>query len=246
MPRILLWDFDGTLGCRDGGWSATLAEIIQDDDRELDFTAEEIRPWMQDGYFWHRPETPHTHIHTADQWWAAMQPVFERALRSIGLDDWRAPRLAAQFRARYVDVSRWHLYDDALSTLAELSARGFDHMLLSNHVPELPGILAHLGLSPHLARVFNSAQTGYEKPNPHAFEQVRQACPDVHLVCMIGDNLSADVQGAESVGIPGILVRRFHAGATRFAPDLPAVMPLIDEILQEGVIAQPTLPQVIK
>ncbi|MBN1936657.1 MAG: HAD family hydrolase [Anaerolineae bacterium] len=239
--RILIWDFDGTLGYRDGGWSATLAEILHDCAPELGVTTEHIRPWMQDGYFWHYPEMPHTHIETADQWWAAMQPVFVRALCGVGVETERAGELAARFRPRYVDLSKWHLYDDVLVTLSRLSARtrrvrrGFAHVLLSNHIPELPDILAHLGLIPYLVHIFNSAQSGYEKPHPHAFDLVRQAYPDAQIVCMIGDSLVADVQGAESVGIPGLLVRRFHGSAARFTPDLHAVPPLIDEILQEGV-----------
>jgi FMN phosphatase YigB (HAD superfamily) len=37
---------------------------------------------------------------------------------------------------------------------------------------------------------------------------------------MVGDNLRADVRGAEAVGIPGILVRRYEEGAASFYPNL--------------------------
>jgi phosphoglycolate phosphatase-like HAD superfamily hydrolase len=47
---------------------------------------------------------------------------------------------------------------------------------------ELPQFLDHLGLSPLLALVRNSAQTGYEKPHPRAFQGVMEAFPEAETV----------------------------------------------------------------
>ena len=63
---------------------------------------------------------------------------------------------------------------------------------------------------PHLAAIFNSAQTGYEKPHPQAFRNVLAWLPEPEAVWMIGDNYTADVLGAQAVGLPGILVRETH------------------------------------
>jgi putative hydrolase of the HAD superfamily len=59
---------------------------------------------------------------------------------------------------------------------------------------------------PRLTRIFNSAETGYEKPHPHAFQMVLDAFPDATVLWMIGDNIEADVAGAQALGIPAILV----------------------------------------
>ncbi len=45
----------------------------------------------------------------------------------------------ASTRARFVDHTvSWELFDDTLPALDQLSADGWSHVVLSNHVPELP------------------------------------------------------------------------------------------------------------
>ncbi|MBV9875409.1 MAG: HAD-IA family hydrolase [Verrucomicrobia bacterium] len=81
------------------------------------------------------------------------------------------------------------------------------------------GFGRHLSVSPRqiasfFERVFNSANTGIEKPNPAAFLQVKAAYPEIVRFVMVGDSLGSDVLGAEAVGIPAILVRN-PRGRTR-------------------------------
>ncbi len=70
--------------------------------------------------------------------------------------------------------------------------------MLSNHVPELNRLLADLGIASFFERIFNSAVTGIEKPNPAAFLSVKAAYPELVDFVMIGDSLRADVSGARS------------------------------------------------
>lgn len=81
------------------------------------------------------------------------------------------------------------------------------HVVLSNHVPELERIAGSLGLGAHLERIFNSARIGYEKPHPEAYRHALAACGNPSRAWMVGDNVAADVQGAEALGIPAVLVR---------------------------------------
>jgi FMN phosphatase YigB (HAD superfamily) len=107
--------------------------------------------------------------------------------------------------------------------LSKLRERGWRHVVLSNHVPELGAIITHLGLDLLVEATVNSAQTGYEKPHPEAFALARRAAGDPATIWMVGDNTTADVAGAEAAGIPAILVRREGTDAqeaTRRAPDL--------------------------
>jgi putative hydrolase of the HAD superfamily len=130
-------------------------------------------------------------------------------------------------RERYTDPAGWLLYDDTIPALTELSRRGWRHVVLSNHVPELPAIIKSLGLAPHLAAIVNSASTGYEKPHPQAFRLALAAADRPDRIWMIGDNPTADIAGARAAGIDAILVRTSNPGLRHHAPDLTTVPDLI-------------------
>ena len=66
--------------------------------------------------------------------------------------------------------------------------------------------LEYLGLQNTFVKVFNSAETGVEKPHARAFLNVLDAF-NPKTAWMIGDNPVADIAGAEAVGLPAILVR---------------------------------------
>jgi putative hydrolase of the HAD superfamily len=226
--RYLIWDFDGTLGYRDGGmWSGTLREILRDEWPEIDAPVEVLRHFVGRGYPWHTPEVAHPELETPEAWWDALMPVLARALAGVGVPAAEAAVLARQFPARYTALKRWRLFPDVLPALTALAAEGWRHVLLTNHVPELPGIVDHLGLTPHLHSLFNSAQTGYEKPHPQAFRNVLDHIGAADAVWMIGDNPTADVAGAEALGIPAILARTDDPRAARRCADVAGVAALL-------------------
>ncbi len=226
--RLLLWDFDGTLGYREGGmWTASLFEVLQREEPGLAVDIEQLRPYMQRGLPWNEPECPHPHLSTADAWWSSVEPLFAEAYRGVGIPTQRADELSRHFRGVYTNLERWRLFDDTLPTLRTMAEQGWRQAVLSNHVPELRGIVAHLSLDGLVERIFNSAETGYEKPHPRAFEIALQAFGPLEQVWMIGDNFRADVLGAQALGVPGILVRHAHPQAEHFAEDLSQVMNLL-------------------
>jgi len=155
-------------------------------------------------------------VETPEEWWNRLVPVFEDAFQGLGIGTVWARSLAQQVRQTYTDPTRWRLFDDVLPTLDQLSTQGWTHILLSNHVPELRNIVHHLGLAPRLALIFNSAETGYEKPHAYAFQMVLEAFPESTTVWKIGDSIAADVVGAQAIGIPAILVRG-HNQDVRYA-----------------------------
>jgi len=209
-------------------WSGTLLEILNRELPGQTTTIEDIRPYMRTGFPWHSHDQPHNPIKSADEWWESLLPLFERAFREgAQLDAGEARRLARHVRAGYVNPDAWELFADTLPCLETLRMQGWRHLILSNHVPELPAIVKALGLAPFIAQVFNSAQTGFEKPHPEAFRSVLATIPHATEIWMVGDNFSADVMGAEAMGLPAVLVRSQHPDAVRCCEtlmELPAVL----------------------
>lgn len=228
MVRCLIWDFDGTLGYRAGRWSSALRAVLEEAAPERAFEMEPLRAQLRTGFPWHTPEVPHPGLSSPDLWWEALLPVFDRAFEAGGVDPATARALAPGVRAAYVDPRRWRLFDDAVPALRDLSSRGWGHWILSNHVPELPGLLQSLGIRHHFSGVFNSADSGYEKPNPHAFDGVLKAVSGAEAAWMIGDNAAADVRGAEAVGLPAILVRNPRGSARHRCTDLSGVAAIVE------------------
>lgn len=226
--RYIFWDFDGTLAYREGGmWGASLMEVLEQTLPGHGVDAAQISPHLRSGFPWHTPETAHTHIRSADEWWNQLAPVFIRAYEEAGIDRRDALRLAASVRAVYTHPSKWRLFDDTLPVLRTLSESGWKHALLTNHVPELREIIESLGILPYFHAISNSAETGYEKPHPESFGALLRNIDAPARVFMIGDSFAADVCGAESAGIPAILVRRPHPQAQRYCESLLDVVPMI-------------------
>jgi len=211
--KTIFWDFDATLGYNEGKWTGTATDLINREYPDHHVVRDDIRPSMSDGRFpWHNPEVVHPG-QTADDWWAVLMPMLVRAYRKAGVEEDIAAELAGMFRAEYLNLETWHVFDDTIPCLSELKDLGWKHYILSNHVPELPDIVEHLGLAPYFEEVSTSAASGYEKPHPEAYRQLLRRLPDNSTVWMIGDNIKSDILGAEAVGIPAILVRSKNVDA---------------------------------
>lgn len=229
--RVIFWDFDGTLAFRvSGKWAAAMHEALQEMQPATKLTTADFRPLLTTGFPWHTPGNSHTHLLDPDDYWAEMEQLFVGVYRRLGLAEDALP-LAARVRWHYTRAEAWALYDDTLPTLRRLAALGWTHVLLSNHVPELPQIAQALGLLPYLDVIVNSATVGYEKPHPSIFRLARELAGHPRTVWMVGDNPVADVKGAEAAGIPAILVRQPSENASRQSPDLAGAAGII---LAEG------------
>ena len=234
MQKYLIWDFDGTLGYREGGWTGAMVEALRRHAPECEATADHLRPHIQEGFRWHDPHQPYE-IKTADQWWDELSPIFEKAFAAVGIESSLAKRMGREVRFAYIGPQQWRLYDDTLPALTQLSGAGWTHLLLSNHVPELSAILGYLQIKTFFAQVFNSAETGYEKPHPKVYQMVLEATKEAEIVWMIGDSVIADIAGAAAAGIPGILVRKHYADAIYQCDDLSRVNQILESEPQPKV-----------
>jgi putative hydrolase of the HAD superfamily len=225
--RAILWDFDGTLAERPGMWGGCMVEVLDEHEPGHRIQPGGFRQSLADGFPWHTPDIAHGHLSDSEAWWEHVEPLLARGYEGAGFSAGRATELARLARQQYVAAVHWKLFSDTTEVLTDLRGAGWRHVILSNHVPELPALVSSLGLDDLIDAVVNSAVTGYEKPHPEAFALGRRAAGDPSELWMIGDNPVADVAGAERAGIPAILVRRSDDIApevTRRARDLTAVV----------------------
>ncbi len=229
--QVILWDFEGTLVDRPGRWRSAVMEVLDVNEPNHQVDMEQIRPYLRDGFPWHRPEESHTHLTTSEDWWSLMGKVFTRAYQGVGFSRNRAVELSSLVRDAFIDPRRFVLYEDTMPALTRLIERGWKHAILSNHVPELSEIVAGIGLSPYIDYCITSAIIGYEKPNLKSFENALELVGHPKRIWMVGDNLEADVRGAEFAGIPAILVRTQTDEDVKYsARDLLEVTSIIESI----------------
>lgn len=204
---VVLWDFDGTLAQRPGRWSRCLAETISTLDPSMELHADDLRPGLRDGFPWHRHEHGHLELNEPDAWWNALLPLLTGAYRRAGVDARTATRAAELVRSTYIDPVAWTVYADTRPALLRLRAQGWRHIVVSNHVPELPQLVTALGLADLFDDVLTSASIGWEKPHPAIFQHARTRAGNPDTVIMVGDNPDADIAGATRAGLAALLVR---------------------------------------
>jgi putative hydrolase of the HAD superfamily len=225
---VLVWDFDGTLAYRPGNWTGVLCAVVAAERPDLQLTADRLGPHLQRGFPWHTPEIVREPC-SAERWWGDLLPVLAAAVqRATGIDAAEARRLVAGVRSAYTDARGWRVFPDVRPALERLRGHGWTHLVLSNHVPELPDLVDGLGLSDVIAAVHCSGRTGVEKPHPGAFEGVFAEFPAARAGWMIGDSWSADVRGARAVGLRAILVRSKHPDADVQCETLDDVVAIVD------------------
>lgn len=232
MPsaKVVFWDFDRTLAFHPSIWNDLTAEVLGERNPRPTPTLAEIRPFLQTGFPWHTPEIAHPELDSPAKWWERVEKVISRAYVAFGLPENLADELAAEAHRRWIDPGGYVVYDDSFPTLRELAGRGWRHFILSNHVPELPDIAPALGLRPLVEEVITSANIGYEKPHREIFRLALDIAGDPAVAWMVGDNVIADVMGAEAAGIKRILVRGRDERAKRNCQDLGSV---IDRVASE-------------
>jgi len=230
--RVILWDFEGTLVDRPGRWRSALMEVLDLNEPDHQVEMEQIRPYLRDGFPWHHPDEPHTHLSNSQEWWSHVGRIFTRAYQGSGFSFERAEELASLVRNTFINPDRFILYEDTIPALSNLAEKGWKHVILSNHVPELSSIVEGVGLSPYIDYCISSGSTGYEKPNPKVFQYALELVRHPEYVWMVGDNSDADIRGAESVGIPAILVRgQKDDSVTYYASDLLEAAKIIEPAL---------------
>ncbi len=125
----------------------------------------------------------------------------------------RAPDSAAAHHAAAVwnmlGPSSLGVFPDAHRVLRVLRRERYKVAVVSNWQCGLRHFCTELGLGDALDHVVASAEVGYAKPDPEIF---RDVCRRMGIPCdrvlHVGDSVGDDIEGARSVGMHAVLVRR--------------------------------------
>jgi putative hydrolase of the HAD superfamily len=162
-----------------------------------------------------------------EETWRRYHDVMLRELGLPGRRELIDQVLAAQFAA-----DSWEPYGDVVPALTALRAAPEPPVIgvVSDWGSTLPGILDAVGLSPFLDFVLASGATGVAKPDPAFFRLAigRAGVAPAESV-MVGDSYQADVAGARSAGMDGVLLIREGQAAGSPVPD-PLDAPLIADL----------------
>jgi putative hydrolase of the HAD superfamily len=225
----IFWDFDGTLIHARAMWRMAFLEAIRAHaPQRTDLSLESFGPHLNSGFPWHTPEIPHHELNDPRAWWAFLEKKFANVFEVLGFDAAEAFSLAKATHANVVRPEVYVPFPGVVEVLKELRAKGWRHIVLSNHAPELPQIMEALGLASHFEQILVSATLGYDKPHPEIFALAKRAAAETGPLWMVGDNIVADIQGAEQAGIPAILVHQPKHSHVRQAADLGQVAAIIE------------------
>ena len=209
--RTILFDFGGTLMYGRQDWAPIIAEadealthylLSQGMDINLNTFASEFRKRLDD-YFKQREkdllETTYTF-------------VLRELLKDKGYDDVPAELLRNALDALFsVTQKNWELEEDTLPTLQRLREMGYKLAIISNagDDADVQQLARKFGITDYFDFILTSAACSYRKPHPRIFELAlsKWYCPPNEAV-MVGDNLDADIRGAQNAYIYGIWIKR--------------------------------------
>lgn len=134
---------------------------------------------------------------------------FERTLIRLGAPEGKRRKdLAETMGVHYVQISPQlpHLISGAMETLKTLAKRGHRMFILTNGFEEVQHIkVENSGLASFFEAVYTSDALGHKKPHPEAFVSALSAAQvKPENAIMIGDDLVADVMGAQALGIRSV------------------------------------------
>lgn len=199
MPRLIIFDFGGTLDTHGRHWARVLYSRWQ-----------EALPDLSWETFWDAYVAAERAIVTESSW------DFRRTLQE-------KCRLEADFIQRPDAAGKADAVAEACHTLARectersrgvleaLQRQGTPLVLVSNFYGNLSAVLRGFGLEECFAHVVESAQVGVRKPDSGIFRLVLDLYPAIAPsdILVVGDSERNDILPAQSLGMKTHLVRNF-------------------------------------
>ncbi len=201
-----------TLVNLDSGYDRTLLAMARD--AGYDLALDDIRAAQQ--VFWQEHD-----VESVTRTWeptianddAIGQEIDRRICEKLGITDAAfLAELRLRARRAFHDQATYTIFPEVFETLDALRRIVPRLGILSNWGWYLPELCEQLGLASYFDFIVVSARVGCSKPNPCIFrEMLRQAGTTPERTLHVGDSLSADVRGAQAVGITGVLIDRTGA-----------------------------------
>jgi HAD superfamily hydrolase (TIGR01662 family) len=146
----------------------------------------------------------------------------EYVLRSLlverGYDSAREDDLLPVLDAMYaVSEKHWFVENDAIACLSALQTAGFRLGLISNaaYARDVQVLIDKAEIRPYLEQIIISAEVGLRKPHKQIFHNALDAWNlQPGEAVMVGDSLSADIVGANQMGMASVWISRRVQNAT--------------------------------
>lgn len=179
------------------------------------FSYEEIDSFMPEVWAYYEEEVAADASFWADDArshdiWVNMYALLSERLGIT--DDAERREIGSRVHTAFKTAAHWDLYSDVIPTLELLKERGLRISLISNWGKDLRAILADLPLDRYLDDAIISAEVELHKPDPRIFRlALERLGVEAHEAVHVGDQLIADVEGAQAVGMMGVLLDRERA-----------------------------------
>jgi len=209
--RAVIFDFGGTLMYGRNAWEPLIAEAdealtvylnLQGMELNINTFPSEFRKRL-DEYFKQREN---------DLLESTYTQVLREVLKDKGYDNVSSEVLRKGLDALFkVTQSNWALEEDAIPTLKKLEETGYRLGIIPNagDDQDVQDLVRRFKIRQYFDFILTSAACSYRKPHPRIFEL---ALANWYLLpseaVMVGDNLTADVQGAQNVGLYGVWISR--------------------------------------
>ena len=211
---------DDTLLDTSGGvqeaWKLTCAEFAPSVGCEADALHEAIRGQMME--FW-KDEAAVEHWRTRLH--EAREHNIGLALSGKGWDAAHARVIADRYW--HEQSNRFRLFDDSLQTLDRLREHGFRIGLITNGPREMQrDKIARFELERHFDVIVIEGEFGHGKPHPNVFRHAMTTVGANPDECWhIGDNLYADIGGAQGAGVHAAWIHRDRMEMKEDSPHIP-------------------------
>ena len=212
-PRFpfVLFDLGGTLIYFDGEWPVVMAKALQVATRSL----------RASGYQVDEQAFPQAYQAVIEEFSQkrsdefveyTSEHVLRAALSAHAVPEPTPAHLSYALKEMYaVSQGHWQVEADAAAMLETLRAAGCRLGIVSNASDDedVQTLVDQARIRPYFDFILTSAVAGYRKPSPHIFRQALAfwgARPEECV--MIGDTLTADVEGANGMGIASVWITR--------------------------------------
>lgn len=204
MKKAIFWDFDGTLVRSNTSFLDSLMMALEK--AQVAIPCSDCSGFLKSACSWYFPEDTYFD-RTGELWWQTLLLGLQKFLTDHSVPVDKIPEICAGFRQNAVSYP-YELYEDALLLLKAANDLGFQNYILSNNFPELSQVICRYGLEPYIKDVFLSSDIGAEKPHPAIFSAALQKAGIPSPALMVGDNPTADMEGAKAAGMTTVLVHR--------------------------------------